>query len=133
MSDATARRALRVLIVDDNTDASDLLGTLVEIAGHQATCASSGPEGLERARETPPDLAFVDIGMPGMSGYELAAAFRATPELAGVVLVALTGWGGDEARARATAAGFDHHLVKPADPDAIDRILAAPESVRRPR
>jgi CheY-like chemotaxis protein len=133
MSDASSPRALRVLIVDDNTDASDLLCTQVELAGHHASSASSWPEGLERARESRPDLAFVDIGMPGMSGYELAAAFRATPELAGVILVALTGWGGDEARARAAAAGFDHHLVKPADPDAIDRILAAPDSVRRPR
>lgn len=132
MSETTAPRALRVLIVDDNTDASDLLGTLVELAGHHATSASSGAEGLARAQESPPDLAFVDIGMPGMSGYELAASFRATPALAGVILVALTGWGGDEARARAKAAGFDHHLVKPANPDDIDRILAAPGAVRRP-
>lgn len=133
MSEAPPPRALKVLIVDDNTDASDLLGTLVELAGHVPTCAASGTEGLERARADRPDLAFVDIGMPGMSGYELAAAFRGDPALAGVVLVALTGWGGAEARARATAAGFDHHLVKPADPDAIDRILAAPLDVRRPR
>lgn len=133
MSDAPGPRALKVLIVDDNTDASDLLGTLVELAGHVPACASSGAEGLERARSDRPDLAFVDIGMPGMSGYDLAAAFRGDPALADVVLVALTGWGGAEARARATAAGFDHHLVKPADPDAIERILAAPFEVRRPR
>jgi PAS domain S-box-containing protein len=118
---ARADGAHRVLVVDDNADAADTLQTLLMLAGHEVRTAASGPEALATLQDFVPDLALLDIGLPGMSGLELARRIRARPALAGVKLVALTGWGRDEDRQRSLDAGFDRHMTKPVD---IDEVLA---------
>jgi CheY-like chemotaxis protein len=104
---------LRVLLVDDNTDGADSLAALVRLAGHEARVAHDGPGALEAAAAFRPQVVVLDIGLPGLTGYEVARRLRADPDLAGAALVAVTGYGRDEDRERARAAGFDHHLVKP--------------------
>ena len=121
---ATAK-ALRVLVVDDNLDAGDSLALKLSLEGHDTRVARDGSSGLKVAREFHPHVAFLDIGMPGMNGYELAAAIRSAAVGAGSMLVALTGWGSQTDVQRASAAGFDKHLTKPANADDIDRILAS--------
>jgi PAS domain S-box-containing protein len=120
-----ARR--RVLVVDDNVDAADGLAMLLRLEGQDVQVAYDGASALASAEADPPSLAFLDLGMPMMDGYELARAFRARPALAGVVLVALTGWGQPEDRQRTREAGFDYHLVKPVDADALHRLFAEHE------
>ncbi|PIL45123.1 hypothetical protein CR105_11720 [Massilia eurypsychrophila] len=105
--------ALRVLVVDDNADAAESLAALLTILGHQPRVARDGHEGLAMAREFGPDLVFLDIGLPGMSGHQVAREIRATPALAQVALVALTGWGASADLLQAEDAGFDQHLTKP--------------------
>jgi CheY-like chemotaxis protein len=114
----------RVLIVDDSVDAADSLALLLRLHGHDVSVAHDGPSALEQATAQPPDVALLDIGMPQMDGYELARRFRAIPALNNVVLVALTGWGQEEDRRRTKEAGFDHHLVKPVEADALEGLLA---------
>jgi CheY-like chemotaxis protein len=114
----------RVLVVDDNPDAADSLALVLRLAGQEVQTAYDGPSALQRARELRPALVFLDLGMPGMDGYEVARRLRGEPELCGAVLVALTGWGQEEDRRRSAEAGLDHHLVKPADPAAVQRLLA---------
>jgi CheY-like chemotaxis protein len=114
----------RVLVVDDNVDAAATLAMLLRLAGHDVRVAHDGPTALALAEADAPEVAFLDIGMPRMDGYELARRFRETTALSGVLLVALTGWGQEEDRRRTKEAGFDHHLVKPVEPDAVDRLLA---------
>jgi PAS domain S-box-containing protein len=116
--------ARKILVVDDNMDAADSLAVLLQLAGQQVQVAYDGATALARASADPPALAFLDLGMPKMDGYELARAFRAHPALQDTVLVAVTGWGQPEDRQRTTQAGFDHHLVKPVEPAALDRLLA---------
>jgi signal transduction histidine kinase len=113
----------RVLIVDDNPDAGDSLATLLEMTGHQVAVARSGPQGLEAAARLRPEVAVLDLGLPGMNGYELAGRLRAEPFGRDVTLVALTGYGQEDDRRRSREAGFDHHLTKPADLDALTAIL----------
>jgi CheY-like chemotaxis protein len=113
----------RVLIVDDNADAANSLAMLLSLVGHQTRVAYSGPEALACIESFRPDLALLDIGLPGMSGYELAQRLR-TLAPHGLRLVALTGYGQLEDREQARAAGFDDHLVKPADIQALERTLA---------
>ncbi len=115
--------ARRVLIVDDNTDAADMLATLFAFDGHDVRTAHSGPAALDAIRDFRPDVAFLDIGLPGMNGYELARRLRAEPQLEGMTLVALTGWGQDQDRRRSTEAGIDHHLTKPVDPDVVRDLV----------
>jgi signal transduction histidine kinase/ActR/RegA family two-component response regulator len=115
----------RLLVVDDNRDAADSLALLLRLQGHEVRVAHDGPAALELAKTSRPDLVFLDIGMPGMDGYEVARRFRKTPGLEKVVLAALTGWGQQEDRRRTTEAGFDHHLVKPPEPKAVEGLLAA--------
>jgi CheY-like chemotaxis protein len=114
-----------VLVVDDNRDAADSLAVVLRLNGRGVQVAYDGAAGLEMARQSPPELMLIDLGMPGMDGYELARQARQTTELAGVVLVALTGWGQPEDRRRTAEAAFDHHLTKPADPQALQAILAS--------
>jgi CheY-like chemotaxis protein len=122
---ATARSApRRVLVVDDSPDAADSLALLLRLEGQEVGVAYDGPSALAQATAGPPDIAFLDLGMPQMDGYELARRFRADPALQGVVLVALTGWGQPEDRRRTAEAGFDHHLVKPVEPDLLHGLLA---------
>lgn len=114
----------RVLVVDDNVDAADCLALLLRLQGQEVDVAYDGPSALVLAEANPPAIAFLDLGMPKMDGYELARAFRANPVLKSVVLVALTGWGQPEDRQRTREAGFDHHLVKPVDAEVLPDLLA---------
>jgi PAS domain S-box-containing protein len=116
---------LRILVVDDNRDAADSLAMLLGLQGHQVRVAYAGVEALEMTTSYAPDVVFLDIGMPGMDGFEVARRIRQQPGLANVVLVALTGWGQQADRSRTAEAGFNHHLVKPPDPKAVESILAS--------
>ncbi|USX12410.1 ATP-binding protein [Oxalobacteraceae bacterium OTU3CAMAD1] len=122
IDEASASR-LRVLVVDDNVDAAETLTALLEFKGHTVGVAHDGPQALAAARSLSPQVVFLDIGLPGMSGYEVARQLRATPGLDGVTLIALTGWGTDADRLKTDAAGFDHHLTKPVSFDEILRML----------
>ncbi|GAB3452751.1 hypothetical protein GCM10027321_01900 [Massilia terrae] len=113
----------RVLILDDNEDAALTLGTLLEMAGHTVALAHTGREAIELATRMSPDIAFLDIGLPDMSGYDVARALRANPALDNLRLVALTGWGAPRDREQGREAGFEHHLTKPVTLGAIGAIL----------
>jgi len=108
--------------VDDNQDAAATLAELLGLVGHTVRVANSGSQALVQAAGFGPQAVFLDLGMPGMNGYQTARALRAEPN-DGMLLVALTGWGGDDERARTREAGFDHHLTKPVDLDAVMRLL----------
>jgi two-component system CheB/CheR fusion protein len=97
---------------------------LLRLHGHEVQVAHDGVAGLQLAAATRPDLMFLDIGMPGMDGYQVARQLRKTPGLEKVILVALTGWGQQEDRRRTAEAGFDHHLVKPPEPKLLERLLS---------
>jgi len=113
----------RILVVDDNQDGAEMLATMLDLTGHQTRTAHSGQHALAAAREFAPDVVFLDIGMPGMDGYEVARRLRAEPSLDRAVLVALTGWGSAEDRRRTKEAGFDYHLTKPVDGDVVADLL----------
>ncbi len=117
-------RVLRVLVVDDNEDAVETMALLLESQGHSVVTATTGPLALARAAEMQPDVVLLDIGLPGMSGYEVARALRAAAAQPTPVLVAISGYGREADREQARQAGFNHHLVKPADPDKIFSIIA---------
>jgi PAS domain S-box-containing protein len=122
---ATSLLAQRVLIVDDNRDAADLLGLMLEALRTDFRVAYDGLEALRMAGEFRPDVILLDIGLPGMNGYDVARAIRAEPWGKGMTLVAITGWGQEEDRRRSREAGFDEHLVKPVPPVAIAQLLAS--------
>ena len=113
----------RVLVVDDNGDAAESLALLLQSAGAEVHTANDGPAGLAAVRRFVPHVVLLDLGMPGMDGFEVARRLRAEPGLAGLVLVALTGWGQEEDRKRTRSSGFDHHLTKPVDVDRLMDIL----------
>ena len=115
---------LRVLVADDNVDAAGMLVSLLRAAGHAPEAVHDGRAALARISAAPPDLAILDIGMPGLNGYEVAQHVRRTSALDGVMLVALTGWGGAQDRERAHRAGFDAHLTKPAGFAELKRLIA---------
>ena len=128
VADAAGSRAKpenthRVLIVDDNCDAAESLGMLLEMENCQVSVAFDGARALEALETFKPDIALLDIGMPGMDGYELARRIRATQWGRKLVLVALTGWGQADDKKRAADAGFDEHLTKPVDPELLSRVL----------
>ena len=116
-----ARR--RILVVDDNRDAAQALRLLLEGEGHEVRVAGDGPSGLAAAKEYRPDVALLDIGLPKMNGYELAKRMREEPSLQGTLLIAVTGYGQMHDRARGSASGFHHHLVKPVEFGALRRLL----------
>ena len=118
-----SKDARRVLIVDDNVDAAESLAMLLRLEGHKVQVAHSGAAALQLAAASPPEVAFLDLGMPVMSGYELAAKLREHPVLRSVNLIAMTGWGQDEDRRRSKEAGFDHHMTKPVALAALQQIL----------
>jgi signal transduction histidine kinase/CheY-like chemotaxis protein len=111
--------ALRVLLADDNVDFVASLATMLESLGHHVTVTHDGQSALEAALRAPPDVAFFDIGMPGINGYDLARRLRAHPLTQDIVMVAITGWGQERDRERAREAGFDNHLVKPVDLEQV--------------
>lgn len=117
---------LNLLVVDDNVDAADSLAILLRLEGHEVRVAHDGPAALKIAQSEPPQLILLDLGMPGMDGYQVARRLRRQPELHDVLLVALTGWGQEEDQRRTREAGFDLHLVKPVEPDALKELLANP-------
>ncbi|MDB5793126.1 MAG: hybrid sensor histidine kinase/response regulator [Massilia sp.] len=117
-------RRLRVLVVDDNLDAAESLAALLGALGHETRMEHDGPAGLAAARAFRPDLALLDIGLPGMNGHELARAVRASSELRETMLVALTGWGAASDMTLSHQAGFDQHLTKPVSREALEQALA---------
>ena len=135
----TGRRppsGLRVLIVEDNTDVAESLATTLGVWGHEVRVVHNGPSALEMAEGWTPGMILSDLGLPGMSGYELARRLRAEPAFGAVVLVALSGFGRDEDRRLAIDAGFDHHFVKPCPLDVLEDLLdriAASFAARDPR
>jgi len=120
-----SRGTLNILLVDDNEDAASMLGMLLEASGYTVAVEHSARAALARSAVDAPDVFLLDIGLPEMSGNELARRLRAQPHTAHAVLIAVTGYGQDQDRAQTAAAGFDHHLVKPVDFQALSDILAA--------
>ncbi len=115
----------RVLVVEDNRDAALTLTQLLRVLGHEVHVAFDGAEALQVAAAVRPHLVLLDIGLPRMNGYEVASRLRGTPGFERVVLAAITGWGQASDRAQALAAGFDHHLTKPPEPEALQALLAS--------
>jgi len=114
----------RILLVEDNVDTAELMAMLLENEGHQVVVAHSGPAALRLAPEYHPDVVLLDIGLPGMDGYQVASRLREQPALAGTTIIALTGYGQDEDRERSREAGIDHHLVKPVNMERLRELLA---------
>jgi CheY-like chemotaxis protein len=113
----------RILVVDDNRDSADSLARLLELMGHQTTIAYDGPSAVASAEEFRPEVMLLDVGLPGLDGYEVARRIRAQPWGKDITLIAATGWGQPEDRRRSREAGFDHHMVKPVDLDDLGKFL----------
>ena len=113
----------RVLLVDDNPDSSEPLSLLLQTKGFETRISTDGEHALSAADEFLPDCVVLDLGLPGIDGYEVAKQLRSRPYGGDVVLVALTGWGGKDVRTRAADAGFDYHLVKPVNWEELERIV----------
>ncbi len=122
-SPLTAQHGLRILIADDNQDAATSLGLMLEIAGHEVRTAHDGPSAINTAKEFTPDVVLLDIGMPGLDGYETCREIRAIPELKHKLMIALTGWGQTEDKRRSQEAGFNHHLVKPVEASVLEKLI----------
>jgi PAS domain S-box-containing protein len=122
---ALARSMRRVLIADDNRDAAESLAMLLRMDGHEVTVAYDGPQALALLAQAQPEVALLDIGMPGLNGYEVAQRIRQSPLGRHVKLIAVTGWGQDRDKAQAHQAGFDHHFTKPVDPTRLSELLRA--------
>jgi CheY-like chemotaxis protein len=118
-------QALRLLVVDDNADGAASTAMLLELQGHTLRIAHSGLEAIAAVPEFQPQVVILDIGLPDISGYEVARRLRASLAQATPRLIALTGWGSEDDRRRARAAGFDAHLVKPVDPDELNSRLTS--------
>jgi signal transduction histidine kinase len=116
-------RQRRILIADDNRDSAETLAALLRMEGHEVTSVHDGPVALSVFSELKPDVALLDIGMPGLTGYEVARKMRQSGPKAPLTLIAITGWGQDIDKERAFAAGFDHHLTKPVDPQRLVELL----------
>jgi CheY-like chemotaxis protein len=119
-----SKSALRILIVDDNRDSADSLVMLLRIMGNDTRTAYDGQQGVDAAEEFRPDVMLLDIGLPKLNGYEACRRIRETAWGKSVVLIAVTGWGQEEDRRRSHEAGFDHHMVKPVDPQTLMKLLA---------
>jgi CheY-like chemotaxis protein len=120
---ASASGSQRILVVDDNRDEAESLAILMRLSQYQVEIAHSGAAALDLAAKFKPDVIFLDIGMPGMNGYEVASQLRRQPQMK-AQLVALTGYGQEEDRRRAYEAGFNHHFTKPVEPTALLKLLA---------
>jgi CheY-like chemotaxis protein len=116
------QRPCRALVVDDNADAADSLAMILQLLGHQTECVSDPYKVVDAFEVFSPQVVFLDIGMPGLSGYDVARLLRSNPASKKATLVALTGWGQPEDRRRTEEAGFDYHIVKPADLDTLRHI-----------
>ncbi len=120
---ATAATAARILLIDDNADAGEILAMLLRASGHEVETALDGPRALKFFAQVRPQVVLCDIAMPGMDGYQIAAQMRERCQGPMPVMIALTGYGDSQNRDQALAAGFDHHVVKPADPEALQRLI----------
>jgi len=120
-----AAQRVRVLVADDNRDAADALRALLEMEGYEAEAAYDGQAAVDAVTRALPDLIVMDLGMPGMDGYDAARAIRRQAGAEGVLMIALTGWGQSDARHRTREAGFDHHLIKPVDVEQILKLAGA--------
>jgi CheY-like chemotaxis protein len=114
----------RILVVDDNRDSVDSLATVLQLQGHDIQTARDGVEAVQAAAAFRPNLVLLDIGLPKMNGYEAAQRIRQHDWGKTMVLIAMTGWGQDEDKRRALQAGFDHHMTKPVDPVALEKLMA---------
>jgi CheY-like chemotaxis protein len=123
----------RILVVDDLAPSAETLMTLLEMEGFEVRVAHEGLTALQIAQEFRPDVVLLDIGLPGMNGFEVASRLRSQPESAHALLIALTGYGEAESRLRSAQAGFDFHMVKPADVNLLLSMIADPEATRRAR
>ena len=123
--------ARRVLIVDDNIDAAETLAMMLQILGQQTAQAHDGHKALTVARDFRPEVVFMDIGLPGLSGHEAASRMRKDLGMEDVFLIALSGYGTEQDRRKSMDAGFDNHLVKPLDPAALPGILASASRQRQ--
>jgi CheY-like chemotaxis protein len=124
--DRPAPAVTRVLVVEHNPDIATSLSPWLTSVGKEAMVASDGLEALEQAERYRPDAILLDLGLPGMDGFEVCREIRALPEGRAILVIAVTGWGRPEDRARTTEAGFDAHLVKPVDYSALLRLLSVP-------
>lgn len=115
----------RILVVDDSRDSAESMALLLALEGHETFTAHDGPEAVARAAELAPDILLLDIGLPGLSGYEVCRQVRAQPAGEAMVIVALSGWGQAADKTKARDAGFDDHLTKPVEHEALTRTLAA--------
>ena len=122
----------KVLVVDDNVTSAKSLELLLTLEGHEVQVVHDGPSVLQAVSHHHHEIVLMDIGLPGMSGYEVARQLRQQPELGNPLIIAVTGYAEDEARRLSREAGFDHHLVKPVDPDAILALLASLEWSEQP-
>jgi signal transduction histidine kinase len=123
----------RVMVVDDSVDGAESMSILLEMLGHEVRVMYDGAAAIAAASEFKPEVVLLDIGLPGIDGYQVARALRAKPATAGALLIALTGYGQESDRQRTRDAGFDHHLVKPASLDDIERVIAADGAGSVPR
>ena len=120
-----AGHGARILVADDNRDSADSMAAMLSLMGFETAVAYDGDEALQVASALRPHAAILDIGMPRLSGEEVARRLRADEQSRDMMLIALSGWGRDDDRRRTSEAGFDHHLVKPLDIDALVELLAA--------
>jgi two-component system, sensor histidine kinase len=123
----------RVMIVDDSVDGAESMSVLLEMLGHEVRVVYNGASALSAAPEFKPEVVILDIGLPDLDGYHVARALRSQPETAGALLIALTGYGQESDRQRTRAAGFDHHLVKPASLEDVERVIATDGGNGQPR
>jgi CheY-like chemotaxis protein/two-component sensor histidine kinase len=128
--EGASAKPLRIVVADDNVDAAESMATMLRLAGHTVAVANDGCKALELVSEQHPEIVFLDIGMPGLSGYEVARQVRRGGEMERATLVALTGWGAAHDRAKAKEVGFDYHLTKPADIHAIEGVLQGVQLTR---
>ena len=117
-------KSYRILVVDDNRDSAESLALLLKYMGHDTHVALDGAQAVESASSVRPDVVLLDLGMPRINGYDACRRIRAEAWSRGMILIAQTGWGQDEDRRRTEEAGFDGHLVKPIDPDALLELVA---------
>ncbi len=122
---STEGRPSRILIVDDNADTAQGLARLLRFLGHEVRVAHDGPAAIDAVHQERPDFLLLDIGLPGMDGYQVASQLRGEPGMDSLIIIAITGYGQDEDRRRSRAAGFDHHLVKPVDYQTLVTLLSS--------
>jgi CheY-like chemotaxis protein len=117
-------RMRRVLVADDNEDAGESLAMLLRLDGHEVQVTNNGTDAVSLFDKMQPDVVILDIGMPGLSGYEVAGRIRGRDAGKEAMLIAVTGWGQQADKARASQAGFDHHFTKPVEPDSLSALLS---------